>query len=126
MPQPLLHHIQCDTSADGLHAEAMPQALGAGMRASRNACHCNDLLHPPEGGHAAPRPKQRLGVAAALRLPDTPTTAAAERHLAAYAGDVARIMVERALQGDPDCARVCLDFALIPAAGSRAAEAAEE
>ena len=31
---------------------------------------CYDLLHPPEGRHAAPRPKQRLSLAAPLRLPD--------------------------------------------------------
>ena len=31
MPQPLLHHVEGDAPADGLHAEAVPQALGAGV-----------------------------------------------------------------------------------------------
>src|SRR4051812_35063349 len=68
--QPLLHHVERDTPADGLHPEAMPQALGAGVGAAGDACRCNDLLHPPEGCHAAPGPEQRFGLAAPLRLTD--------------------------------------------------------
>jgi hypothetical protein len=37
VPQPLLHHVQRDVPADRLHAEAVPQPFGAGVRAIRDA-----------------------------------------------------------------------------------------
>ena len=45
MAQPLLHPAEDDILADGLHAEAVPQALGAGVRAGWDAGGGNDLLY---------------------------------------------------------------------------------
>src|SRR3954451_13703502 len=55
--EPLLHHVEGDALADGLHAEAVPQALGAGVRAGRDAGGGDDLLNAAEAGHAAPGPE---------------------------------------------------------------------
>src|SRR4051812_34024315 len=67
VPQPFLHHVKGDAPADGLDAEAVPQALRTGMGPVWDVRRCYDLLHPPEGCHATPRPKQRLRLTAPLR-----------------------------------------------------------
>ncbi len=43
--------IQRDAPGHGLHAEAVPQALGADMGAILDAGRGDDLLNPPEAGH---------------------------------------------------------------------------
>src|ERR671917_1368830 len=45
--EPLLHHVQRDAPGDGLHAEAVPQALGAGVRTVGDIRSGDDLLDPP-------------------------------------------------------------------------------
>src|SRR3954452_24989779 len=51
MPEPLLHHVEGNAPADGLDAEAVAQALRAGVGTIRYACRCHDFLHAPVGCH---------------------------------------------------------------------------
>jgi len=69
-PYHLLHHVEGNAPADSLHPEAVAKALGAGVGAIRDARCGDDLLHPPVGRHATPRPQQCLRLPAPLRLPD--------------------------------------------------------
>src|SRR5829696_7546396 len=68
MAEPLLHHVEGNAPANGLHAEAVPQALGTGVGAIRDARRGDDLLHAPERCHAAPWPKQHLRLPTPLSL----------------------------------------------------------
>src|SRR3954466_10421404 len=42
MPEPLLHHVEGDAPADGLDAEAVAQALRAGVGTGRDTCRRDD------------------------------------------------------------------------------------
>src|SRR4051812_29298641 len=68
--QPLLQHVEGNTPADGLDAEAVPQAFGAGVGTIGDARRRDDRLYAPVGRHPAPRPQQRFCLAASLRLPE--------------------------------------------------------
>ena len=70
-PQPLLHHVQRNAFINGVNAEAVPQALGAGVGAVRNASCGDDLLDPAKARRAAPGPEQRPGLDAPLYLAQT-------------------------------------------------------
>lgn len=56
--QPFLHHVEWYAGIEGLHAEAMAQALRRGLR-TLQAGICHDDLHMPPRSRALPRPEMR-------------------------------------------------------------------
>ena len=65
--EPALHQVRRDIGLEGIHAEAVPQSLGRGVRAG-DIGRRHDHLDPPPGGRAAPAPEPVVGKAG-INLP---------------------------------------------------------